>query len=175
MGDFRSFKTAARRPVEAMQPVVDPADWSPESLKDVANWSYRISDRDARELAAGVAAVRRAGVPIVDLKRESFPLTAFGDVLSDVRRELLNGRGIVMMQNFPLDRFNREETAIGSLSRRELTITRLVHRGMSNRQIAEDFDALQQIEPFTDVAPTGPDREGAEEIAANRALRLICT
>jgi len=59
MGDFRSFKTAARRPAEAMQPVVDPADWSPESLKDVANWSYRISDRDAQELAAGVAAVRR--------------------------------------------------------------------------------------------------------------------
>src|SRR5207245_2809654 len=51
-------------------------------------------------------------VAIVDIKRESFPLTAFGDVLTDVRRELLDGRGIVMMQNFPLDRFDREETAI---------------------------------------------------------------
>jgi len=112
MADFRSFKTAARRPAEPMQPVVDPADWSPESLKHVTNWSYRISDRDADELAAGVAAVRGAGVPIVDLKRESFPLTAFGDVLTDVRRELLDGRGIVMMQNFPLDRFDREEAAI---------------------------------------------------------------
>ena len=112
MADFRSFNTAARRPAEPMQPVVDPADWSPESLKDVANWSYRISDRDADEMAAGVAAVRRAGVPIVDLKRESFPLQAFGEVLTDVRRELLDGRGIVMMQNFPLDRFEREETAI---------------------------------------------------------------
>ncbi len=73
MGDFRSFKTAARRPAEPMQPVVDPADWSPESLKEVANWSYRICDRDADELAAGVAAVRRAGVPIVDIKRDGFP------------------------------------------------------------------------------------------------------
>src|SRR5262245_62718902 len=96
MGDFRSFKTAMRRPAAPMQPVIDPADWSPESLTDVANWSYRISDRDAEELAAGVAAVRRAGVAIVDLKRESFPLKAFGDVLSDVRRELLDGRCIVM-------------------------------------------------------------------------------
>ena len=47
MSDFRSFKTATRRPAEPMQPVADPADWSPESLQDVANWSYRISDRDA--------------------------------------------------------------------------------------------------------------------------------
>ena len=112
MADFRSFKTNMRRHAAPMQPVIDPADWSPESLKDVANWSYRISDRDADELAAGVAAVRRAGVAIVDLKRESFPLKAFGDVLTDVRRELLDGRGIVMMQNFPLDRFDREQAAI---------------------------------------------------------------
>jgi Taurine catabolism dioxygenase TauD, TfdA family len=92
--------------------VVDPADWSPEGLKDVASWSYRISDRDAEELAAGIAAVRRSDVAIVDIKRVSFPLRAFGDVLTDVRRELLDGRGIVMMQNFPLDLFDREEAAI---------------------------------------------------------------
>jgi hypothetical protein len=112
MGDFRSFKTATRLPATAMQPVVDPAGWSPERLKDVASWSYQMTDRDADELADGIAAVRRAGVPVVDVDRESFPLKTFGDVLLDVRRELMDGLGIVMMQNFPLDRFDREETAI---------------------------------------------------------------
>jgi Taurine catabolism dioxygenase TauD, TfdA family len=112
MGDFRSFKTTGRLPAEPMRPVVDPADWSPESLKDVASWSYRLSDRDADELADGIKTVRRAGVAIVDIERACFPLKSFGDVLIDVRRELMDGRGIVMMQNFPLDRFDREETAI---------------------------------------------------------------
>ena len=112
MGDFRSFKTLGRRPAGPMQPVVDPADWSPASLKNVANWSYQLSDRDADELADGIKAARRVGVAIVDIKRESFPLKSFGDVLIDVRRELMDGRGIVMMQNFPLDRFDREEAAI---------------------------------------------------------------
>ena len=42
MSDFRSFTTAQRLPAEAMQPVVDPAGWSPEELLDVARWSYRI-------------------------------------------------------------------------------------------------------------------------------------
>jgi hypothetical protein len=112
MGDFRSFKTAKRLPAEPMQPVVDPADWSPDSLKDVANWSYQLTDRDNDELADGIAAVRRAGVATVDVVRESFPLKSFGDVLTDVRRELMDGRGIVMMRGFPLDRFDREETAI---------------------------------------------------------------
>lgn len=112
MGDFRSFKTARRLPAEPVQPVVDPAGWSPEDLKDVASWSYRITDRDADELAQGIAAVRRNGVAIVDVSRKHFPLGSFGDVLTDVRRELMDGRGIVMMGGFPLDRFDREETAI---------------------------------------------------------------
>src|SRR5262249_35314642 len=112
MGDFRSFKATTRRPAEAMQPVVDPAGWTPESLKDVSQWSYKITERDADELAEAIAAARRKGVAVVDIAREHFPLKAFGEVLTDVRHELMDGRGIVMMQDFPLDRFDREETAI---------------------------------------------------------------
>ena len=112
MGDFRSFKTARREPAAPLQPVIDPADWKPEALKDVDNWSYRLNDRDADELAAGVAAVRKAGVAMVDIRKDDFPLKSFGEVMLDVRRELMDGRGIVMMRGFPLDRFDREETAI---------------------------------------------------------------
>jgi hypothetical protein len=112
MGDFRSFQMSKRGVAEPMQPVVDPAGWSPEQLSDLAGWSYRISDREADELAAGIAAVRRQGVPIVEVARENFPLGAFADVLADVRRELMDGRGIVMLQNFPVARFDREATAI---------------------------------------------------------------
>ena len=36
MGDFRSFKTAQRQPAQPMKPVVDPAVWSPDDLRDVA-------------------------------------------------------------------------------------------------------------------------------------------
>ncbi|HEY6259550.1 MAG TPA: TauD/TfdA family dioxygenase [Xanthobacteraceae bacterium] len=95
-----------------MQRVVDPAGWSPEDLRDVSAWSYRISARDADELTAGIAAVRCARVPIVEVARENFPLGQFADILADVRRELTDGRGIVMLQGFPVGQFDREETAI---------------------------------------------------------------
>src|SRR5262245_11325214 len=104
MADFRSFKTAQRRPAAPMQPVIDPAGWSPVELEYVASLSYRITERDADELAEGVAAVKLKGVAAVDVNRADFPLESFGDVLTDVRRELMDGRGIVMMQDFPLDR-----------------------------------------------------------------------
>jgi len=95
-----------------MQPVLDPAGWSPADLAQLADWSYRISERDADELADGVASVRCNGVPVVDVTRENFPLKKFADVLADVKRELADGRGIVMMRDFPLERFDREASAI---------------------------------------------------------------
>ena len=67
MGDFRSFQSSRRAAARPMEPVVDPAGWSPEQLRDVASWSYRISEAEADELAAGIAAVRRQGVSVDEL------------------------------------------------------------------------------------------------------------
>lgn len=115
MDGFRSFKTATRTPAVAMQPVVDPAGWTADDLRDLSKWSYHITDADGDELAAAVAAVRKKGVPLVSITRQDFPLKHFGAVLFDTRHELLDGRGIVTLRNFPLDRFNREEIAIAYL------------------------------------------------------------
>ena len=115
MADFRSFVRSKRLPAEAMQPVIDPAAWTAETLGSIADFSYAITDRDADELVAGVAAFRRHGVPIEEVSRDNFPLDRFADVLADVRRELIDGRGLVMLRNFPLQRFDREQQAIAYL------------------------------------------------------------
>ncbi len=112
MADFRSFKTARREVAAPMKPLVDPAGWAADDLRDVSRWSYCITAGDADELEAAVAAVRRRGVAMVDIRKDDFPLGAFAEVLTDVRHELMDGRGIVMMQGFPLDRFDREGAAI---------------------------------------------------------------
>ena len=113
MDDFRSFKTARREQAAPMKPLVDPAGWTADELRDVSRWSYRIERADAGELEAAVAAVRtHVASPWSTSARRTSRSGAFADVLVDVRRELMDGRGIVMMQDFPLDRFDREGTAI---------------------------------------------------------------
>jgi len=115
MGDFRSFHLCKRGCAQPMQPVVDPAGWTADDLRDLSQWSYRISEPEADELADAVAQVRRNRIPIVEVARENFPLRRFADVLADVRHELADGRGIVMLRGFPLERFDREKTAIAYL------------------------------------------------------------
>src|SRR5665213_2940203 len=98
-----------------MQRIVDPAGWSSEALEDVDSWSYRITDSDVRDLAAAVQRLCERKIPAVEISRENFDLGRFGAILDDVRRELGDGRGIVMLRNFPVDSFDRETIAIAYL------------------------------------------------------------
>jgi len=115
MADFRSYQTAARAPAKVMEPVVDPAAWAPDMLADVETFTYRLNGRDADELVAGTAAFRRHGLPIEEVSRDNFPLAVFASVLADVKRELIEGRGIVMLRGFPLERLDRAGQAIAYL------------------------------------------------------------
>jgi hypothetical protein len=110
--DFRTFHLKKRLPAVPMQPVVDPAEWSAQSLGPVREWAYRLTDRDQDELLAAVDHFRELALPLPAVDRASFPLPKLKDVLADIRRELIEGRGIVMVQGFPVDRLDRQGVAL---------------------------------------------------------------
>ncbi len=113
MTDFRTFPNAQRPPAVPMQPVIDPAGWAASSLGPVEDWSYSLTQRDQDEVVAAVEAFRRAGLSRVDVGIDNFPLDKFASTLGDVHSELTDGRGMVMLQNFPIDRLDLEGNAIG--------------------------------------------------------------
>lgn len=112
MPDFRTYHLGKRALAVPMQPVVDPAGWTPVALGPVRDWAYRISERDQDELLAAVDHFRKRRLPLPAVGRDSFPLHKLADALADIRRELMDGRGIVMVQNFPVDRLDRAGIAI---------------------------------------------------------------
>jgi hypothetical protein len=112
MMGFRTFDKAVRRPAKPLDPAIDPAGWEPASLANLEDWSYRLTGADIGELRDGIDAVRHSGIELVDIEKSNFPLRAFGDTLADVKRELTDGRGVVMLRGFPVDRWSREDSAI---------------------------------------------------------------
>jgi hypothetical protein len=115
MPDFRTFQNSRRGAAIAMQPVEDPAGWVPQSLGPVREWAYRFTPEDRSEIAAAVATFRAAGEPLINVSRETFSLGKLADLMGDVRKELLEGRGMVMLQNFPIDELDRQGVAIAYL------------------------------------------------------------
>src|SRR5271170_4501481 len=82
LGDFRSFTRSKRVPAHAMEPVIDPAGWTAETLGGVEDFAYVLTDRDADELISGVAAFRRHGIA-----SEHGVANEHGVAIEDVDRE----------------------------------------------------------------------------------------
>jgi len=69
-----------------------------EMRKRAAEWTYRLSDVELDEIDAAVATVRARGLDLADIRREHFPLPALGPVLDGLRRDVVDGRGFVLMR-----------------------------------------------------------------------------
>lgn len=109
MHAFTTYQAARRLPAVPMKPVVDPAGWEPDEIRDVDRWCYNLTMSDQDEILAAVADVRRAGVPLELVSRDTFKLGALTGLLEDVRRELLDGRGVVRLRDFPVHRMSKDE------------------------------------------------------------------
>jgi hypothetical protein len=115
MSSYRSYDSARREPARAMAPIVDPAAWTAQTLPRLEDWSYRLSEADCADVVSAVQNFQRRGLDPADVSPADFPLGAFGDTLADIKRELVDGRGMVTLQGFPLDRFDRLGQTIGYL------------------------------------------------------------
>src|SRR5262250_1749574 len=85
------------------RPLVDgPSAWiGAELSRRPEEWVYTLSARDLAEIAAAVDAVR--GRDLADLRRADFPLPTLGPVLDDLRCEVLDGRGFVLVRGLPVE------------------------------------------------------------------------
>jgi hypothetical protein len=116
MHNFPISNCVERLRAEPMRPVVDPAEWTRESLGPVDNFSYRLSDADRGSLVDAIAATRSRGVAVAEVSRDNFAVQGMlADVMDDVHEELRHGRGLVMLRGFPIDQLDREGSAIGYL------------------------------------------------------------
>ena len=115
MAGFSTWRETRRVPALPLQPVVDPAAWTAAELGEIASWSYDFTEAEKEELVAGVAALRRKGVKLVEIGREDYPLKRTAETLEEVRHELKDGRGIVMLRGFPVERLDREGQAMAYL------------------------------------------------------------
>lgn len=97
-------------PGMAPGPVGGPGAWrGAEMAKRPDLWRYRFSPDEVRELDDAMR--RSCGRAIIDIGRTDFPLPTLGSVFADMRRELLEGRGFVLLRGVPVLDYSIEEAA----------------------------------------------------------------
>jgi len=83
--------------------------WVGADLAASADWIWPVSAAAAAECEAALAAVRSRGLAWPNFGREDFPLPGFGRELDGVLDELENGRGLVLLRGFPVDRWAADD------------------------------------------------------------------
>jgi hypothetical protein len=95
---------AAPPPLPSRPLVRGPSAWTgAEMRRREAEWTYRLSPAELDEIDAAVTAVRARGLDLADIGREDFPLPTLGPVLDRLRREVLDGRGFVMVRGMRVE------------------------------------------------------------------------
>jgi hypothetical protein len=111
MAAFGTVSRPARVPAVAGRVIVDPAGWEPEALVASDDWIYVLGSADIVEIEGAVAGLIARGIDPAAIGRADFPLPRLGPVIAAVRRELRDGRGVVVIRGLPVAKMGREWAA----------------------------------------------------------------
>ncbi|HXC28538.1 MAG TPA: TauD/TfdA family dioxygenase, partial [Stellaceae bacterium] len=93
------------------RPLIEgPSAWiGAELARHPETWIYQLSPAEIAELEAAVAKVR--GLDLADLSGADFALPTLAPVLDGMRKEVLNGRGFVLIRGLPVEGKSIEDSA----------------------------------------------------------------
>lgn len=103
--------TAKREPGVLGKPLVDPAEWYPADVEGKDHWIWQLSGAELDEINAAVAAIEADGLDLMDVTRENFPLPTLAANLAEMREELVDGRGFVLVRGLPVEEMTRPQYA----------------------------------------------------------------
>ncbi len=84
-------------------PVDGPQAWIGATLaRQPERWTYGLSAAEVAEIAAATDAVERRGLDIAAITPAAFALPTLGPTLDGLRREVLDGRGFVLIRGLPV-------------------------------------------------------------------------
>ena len=98
------------------QPIERPAAWSASDFDSIDELSFDLGTRHLRAFDDALAVVKERGLGVDDISRGDFPLDAIEDDIESLADQVQNGRGIVIVRGFPIERANTGRGSCGQRS-----------------------------------------------------------
>lgn len=95
--------------------ILGPGEWLGAQIRDSDAWRIPLEPEHRHEVRTAVHAAQEAGLPLEKITRDAFPLPTLGPLLRQVREELMDGRGFVLLQGVPVDRMSERQREIAAL------------------------------------------------------------
>ena len=96
----------------ALQALETACEWRAADMADPGAWTERLSAAEIAELESAIAHARDVSSDLLDIGREDFPLPTLGPRLEAIERELIDGRGFVLIRGLPRERWSNDDMCL---------------------------------------------------------------
>jgi hypothetical protein len=93
----------------AVVPLEPACEWRSDEVGD--SYVLQLTDDHVAELDAALTTAESQVDDVLDITRDTFPLPTLGPELSRTTRELIDGRGMVLIRGVPVERYSKERAA----------------------------------------------------------------
>lgn len=94
------------------EPLDGPAAWNGPELARRADWNVRLSGEQIGELERAAETVEGRGLDLAEVRRGDFPLPTLAPAIAGWARELISGRGFLLVRGLPVERWGDERSSL---------------------------------------------------------------
>ena len=144
-------------------PIDHPGAWKVADFKTPADYTIELGATQRGDIERAVRQIKAAGLGLDDLRREHFEVPSLRPVIDEIRRQIEDGRGFVVVRRLPVEDHSKDEIGlifwgIGTYLGRGLSQSvlgdRLGHVKDFSREdpLARAYRNKQELSPHTDRA-----------------------
>jgi hypothetical protein len=151
------------RPVTPMYeaPIDHPGAWKVADFTSPADYTIELTSTHLREIARAIELISAAHLGLEDLQHEHFDVPSLRPVIDEIRHEIEDGRGFVVVRRLPIEDYTKDEigmifwgigTHLGRGLSQSVLGDRLGHVKDFSREdpLARAYRNKQELSPHTD-------------------------
>ena len=142
-------------------PIYHPSAWTVADFKTPADYTIELDATHLREIERAMGQIKAAGLGLDDLQREHFEVPSLRPVIDEIRRQIGDGRGFVVVRRLPVEDYSKDEigmifwgigTHLGRGLSQSVLGDRLGHVKDFSREdpLARAYRNKQELSPHTD-------------------------
>ena len=140
-----------------------PSAWNVADFKSPADYTIELSRAQLADVAGAMQRIKAAGLTLDTMQRKHFDVPSLQPVIDEIRREIGDGRGFVVLRRLPVEDYTKDElglifwgigTHLGGGVSQSVMGDRLGHVKDFSREdpLARAYRNKQELSPHTDLA-----------------------
>jgi hypothetical protein len=144
-------------------PIDHPGAWKVADFASPADYTVELTSAQLSDIERAMQRIKASGLGLDDLTREHFELPALRPVIEDIRHEIEDGRGFVVLRRLPVEEYSKDQlgmifwgigTHLGRGVSQSVLGDRLGHVKDFSREdpLARAYRNKQELSPHTDLS-----------------------